>query len=715
MRLSKTMTTGLLGAALGLCLIAAAYFAGPLQAAEWQLWDALQRWDSRHEAPCPDLRFIVLDQRSLDAGEKEFGLSWPWPREAYAQALEFLHKAGARLVLLDFLFSEPSFYGPEDDDTLIKALRAQGHTYLSLLAKVQGPKQEVDTLLQTRKDLAPLLSDPKSFPGKMQRGASLPIAGILAAATGAGNVAFAPDADGVARRVQPFCNLRGRALPCLGVAPLVQGKGATPEMRMDRDWLVLGKRRLPLDGRGNLMLRYPGKWTNYPTSSLIDVIASNMALREHQAPAIDPALFKDKVVVIGSNAEGLLDLRKTPLDANTPGFFIHAATWAAVTYQRVYNTHGQGWIFWLSLLGLALWGGWLGTWSFSRASWAVSATGLAYGVAGLAWLHFEHGVVFLLSPIVAMAAAFGISTGLSYRREQKQKQFIQSAFSQVLSPLVLERLMDEPEKLKAGGEACEVTVYFSDLAGFTKLSEKLEPEALVSILNRYLHEMITTIVDEQQGYVDKFIGDAVMAFWGAPVPDPDQAFRACRAALRNQAKLRALQPELTALGLPVDLHMRIGIHTGRAVVGMMGSAKKLNYTVIGDDVNLASRLEGVNKVYGTSLMISQETYAALNGRMIARELDHIRVKGKQEATRVYEVVAEPGDLTPGQTALLEAYQAGLKAYRNRAFAEAKQWFTKALEIMPDDGPSRLYCRRCEQCLKKAPGARWKGITVLRSK
>jgi adenylate cyclase len=334
---------------------------------------------------------------------------------------------------------------------------------------------------------------------------------------------------------------------------------------------------------------------------------------------------------------------------------------------------------------------------------------------GAVWFWFFHAIVFLVSPVVALVGAFGLSTGLSYRAEQQQKRFIQGAFVQVLSPSVLERLMKEPERLAAGGEQAELTMYFSDLAGFTKFSERLKPHELVRVLNRYLSDMVATIVDEYQGYVDKFIGDAVMAFWGAPVPDEDHAFHACAAALRNQEKLRALQPELASLGLDTEMRMRIGLHTGPAIAGMMGSVRKLNYTVMGDAVNLASRLEGVNKYYETSMLISQETQAALAGRLVTREIDLIRVKGKLAPTRIYELVAEPGRLSAGEQDFLGEYRLGLEAYWQRGFKQARVHFKHALRLKPGDFPAMMFLKRCAQYLKKAPGRRWDGVTVMEAK
>ena len=217
-------------------------------------------------------------------------------------------------------------------------------------------------------------------------------------------------------------------------------------------------------------------------------------------------------------------------------------------------------------------------------------------------------------------------------------------FGQYMSGTVINHLLEHPEKLQLGGERRRVTLFFSDLAGFTTISERLSPETVVGLLNDYLSAMTEIILDEE-GTVDKFEGDAIMAFWGAPLDQPDQAARACRAALRQQAALKELNRQFAGLNLP-PLAMRIGLNTGDAIVGNLGSVKRFDYTVIGDTVNLASRLEGVNKFYGSYIMASETTMAACAGAVEFRELDLVAVKGKEQAIRVFEVLGLPGELEP---------------------------------------------------------------------
>jgi adenylate cyclase len=277
-------------------------------------------------------------------------------------------------------------------------------------------------------------------------------------------------------------------------------------------------------------------------------------------------------------------------------------------------------------------------------------------------------------------------------------------FGQYMSETVINHLLEHPEKLQLGGERRRVTLFFSDLAGFTTISERLSPETVVSLLNDYLSRM-TEIILEEAGTVDKFEGDAIMAFWGAPLDQPDQASRACRAALKQQAALKELNHQFAGLNLP-PLSMRIGLNTGDAIVGNLGSAKRFDYTVIGDTVNLASRLEGVNKFYGSHIMASEATVAECTGTVECRELDLVAVKGKEQAVRVFEVLGLTGELEPEAIRRRQDFAQALELYRQGRFPEAGAAFAAILTENPEDGPARTYRDRCRRFQEAPPPAEW---------
>jgi adenylate cyclase len=312
-----------------------------------------------------------------------------------------------------------------------------------------------------------------------------------------------------------------------------------------------------------------------------------------------------------------------------------------------------------------------------------------------------------VAPGVALGLAFALATAYSYATEGRQKLAIRRMFSFYMSEKVIAHLMSHPELLNLGGERRHVTLFFSDLAGFTSISERLSAEEVVGLLNDYLSRMTDIILDEE-GTVDKFEGDAIMAFWGAPLPQEDQALRACRAALRQQAALSELNQQFQEMGLP-PLAMRIGLHTGEAVVGNLGSEKRFDYTAIGDTVNLASRLEGLNKFYGTYIMVSETTMTECGDDVLFREIDRVAVKGKETAVAVYQPLGLKEGLTPEDMALSKEFAEALEMYRQEKFSEAATLFQDILAQHPGDNPSEVFLKRCQEFQAIPPPPGWNGV------
>jgi adenylate cyclase len=349
--------------------------------------------------------------------------------------------------------------------------------------------------------------------------------------------------------------------------------------------------------------------------------------------------------------------------------------------------------------------------TFQRgAKWGAVAGGAA--TLGAAWLALElfarAGVIApMVAPLLAYVFAYSGSVGYVSLVEGREKRLIRSAFSKYVPPGVVDDLVADPSRLKLGGEKRVVSILFSDLAGFTSMSETLPPEQLVSILNEYLAEM-SDIVLEETGTLDKYIGDAIMALWGAPARVDDHAFRACRAAVRMQRRLATLNVSWRTAGHDwPELNMRIGINTGMPVVGNIGGQKRFDYTALGDAVNLAARLEPACKSYGVSTIIAEQTRALAGDALVVRELDMLAVYGKAEPVRVYELMGtideEP---RAGQAELLQHYEAGLAAYRRRDFELAVAYFDAALAVDPSDGPSLMYRERSAGYADHPPPADW---------
>ncbi len=427
------------------------------------------------------------------------------------------------------------------------------------------------------------------------------------------------------------------------------------------------------------------------------------------------------VAVMGLTATGTQDEGVTPLSNNY---------WMVGSYPTLVNTLARGrfirevpdWIERAAVVVLALGLALAIQAGSARASYLAVALALAIVNAGVVaafgyadlWIdQVSLNLAMLLPSVVVIIAKFA--------GEEANRRFIQGAFSKYLSQDVIDRIIADPGALRLGGESCDITTFFSDIAGFSSISERLSAEGLVHLLNEYLSEMSDIIMDSR-GTVDKYEGDAIMAFWGAPLAFPDHAAAACRAALRMQRRLAELRAAWKEQGRD-ELRVRMGLNTGPAVAGNMGSRTRMNYTVMGDSVNLASRLEGANKQYGTYLMVSDRTRKAAGEGFRFRELDTVRVVGKSEPITVYELLGEEGQalassgasIGEGFLALLDRYERGLGLYKERRWGEARDAFAAALKADSADGPSRVYYGRCKAWAASPPPAAWDGVTSLSSK
>jgi len=286
------------------------------------------------------------------------------------------------------------------------------------------------------------------------------------------------------------------------------------------------------------------------------------------------------------------------------------------------------------------------------------------------------------------------------------------AFSQYLHPRLIEQMLTHPETLRLGGEEKELTALFSDIRGFTALSETLTPSELVDLLNEYLTEM-TEVIFRNWGTLDKYIGDAVMAFWGAPYPQIDHAMRACRTGLDMIQSLQTLQMSWQSRNLP-RIDIGVGINSGPMLVGNMGSKRRKNYTIMGDSVNLASRLEGINRQFGTNIIISENTFLLVKDQVVARELDLIQVKGKTQPVKVYELLGLAAESSQFSD-LVSRFEKGLEAYRSGQWSTAVEIFQDLVRNYPDDGPSHVFIERCHDLIAQPPEGSWDGVFVMKTK
>ena len=536
--------------------------------------------------------------------------------------------------------------------------------------------------------------------------ATLPIPEVATNATLLANVSEQPDSDGVFRRASQFRVFDGKAVPSLGLAAYLAGEktsGRTPPLHLAPGWLKIGDHDVPIDGRGCAVLHFDGTNGTHDSYSAAAVIQSELRMRADEKPVLEPGVFTNAYVFFGLSAPGLHDAHPTPLNRTCPGVEIHATSLDNLLRRlSLRDLPATGVVFFTLLMGLVSGA----TVALSRKAWQsvlIFACLLPLPVlaAFAAYLLGWWWPMVATEGAVAVALVGGVV--LNYATEGRQKAFLKRAFKHYLGAEVIDQIIADPARLQLGGEKRELTLLFSDIEKFSSFSEKLDPGALTSLLNEYLSDM-TDIILEEGGYLDKYIGDAIVAFWNAPADQADHAVRAARTVLRCQRMLdekRAHYQQKSG----VVIKARIGMNTGEVTVGNMGSRDRFNYTVLGDAANLASRLEGANKVFGTYNMVSETTWSKTQGQFLGRELGRIRVVGREQPVRVYEILGFAGEPAPG---FVSDFEAGLR------FCLAGQWHEalERFERHPEDPAGLAYAALCK---KYSPSKTWDGVWSLTEK
>jgi adenylate cyclase len=662
MRVGTQRVLGSIAICLGVGLLSwAALFGHFLMDLEARTWDWRLRAIASAVPHNPDIKIITIDQASLDHFADEEKISWPWPRSLYVPVLEFLRKGGARVVGFDLLFTEAGV-NVGDDDQLVTSVRESLPVVNALLLRSStiSPGQEdqnsCERLSQMQGSQIPGFSE---LDAPRFSSALLPIPELLAASADVASVNSQADGDGIFRRT--------RAGAYCGTAEVLTLPFALAQIAA-RDRFSLGRFKDQSDTSGRLLIRFFGGAGTYEMFSIHAIVASWLQLQAGEKPHVDPSVFRDSYVLIGANAPGLLDLRAVPF----------AGTYSGVELNATILDNVLGGHF---LREMSLWS-------------AATVTLLAIIVAGLlvvlvtklqllaalalilGWCAIAFSAAFLglwipfVVPLIAISIVLGLGFFLQYCLEGKQHRFIREAFQHYVNAEVVNKIAADPSLLSLGGERRELTMLFSDIAGFTSISERLSPSELVSFLNRFLTAM-TDIVLKYDGTIDKYEGDAIIAFWNAPLTLSDHRARAVRAALECQAKLRELAP-LFERDYGIDIRMRVGINTGVVTVGNFGSTKRFNYTMIGDGANLAARLEGTNKVFGTELLVSAATRMGIEEQFVWRRVADVQVKGKKEVVTVYEPIDTR--LNPPLLGVLDTFEEARIAFEKQQFDRAATLF-----------------------------------------
>jgi adenylate cyclase len=679
-----------------------------LKTLDWRFLEA-----SHPEEADTSVVLIAIDQNSLEAFQAQNSL-WPWPRNFYAVVVDYLHAAGARSISFDILFDRRDFDRLESDGAVTDSVFAES-------IKISGNVLLVTQLSKRLKGDEPggaildrfLTEGP--FPSiavpHFDR-ANAPLPEFQDAARTLAVTNFESDPDGIARRVPLVYQFNNRYIPYFGLANYMVAKNIPLSQLSD----VV--RNIPVSDDGHFLIYWYGKggtdgvFKYYPISG---VITSALKMKAGATPLLSPSLFKGKEVIIGGTAPGLLDTRPTPFTSLEvyPGMEIHATMLSNLLDDHFLRDLPR-WLTYSMIVILSL----LSAVIFFRIR-RLSAAIITFLVVVAAFVGFTFLMFYneklwipIVMPSVAFISTFAFAAFFSYATEGRQKRELRKAFNRYLSPAVVSQIVESSGALELGGNTVEGTVYFSDIKDFTNIAESMQPKELVAYLNEYF-SLASDLILKRDAMLDKYIGDAIMAIFGAPIPKPDHAKLACLTALEIQRSLETFYKKKSSQ--TPHFTTRIGLNSGKMIVGNIGSAKRLDYTAIGDTVNLASRLEGVNKFFGTKIIISENVYRQAKDAVETRELDLIRVKGKNVPIRIYELVGEHGTLNEDTKEFLALFHEGLEYYRSQKFDQAARQFENLLNVKPDDGPSTTYVERSKLlAIQKLP-EQWDGVFTLTTK
>ena len=679
-----------------------------LKTLDWRFQQA-----SHPEDADTSIIMVAIDQNSLEAFADR-NVQWPWPREVYGVVLDYLRAAGAEVVAFDIEFSRRDFDRRETDGVVSDSMFAD--------AVARNGSVVLATYLSTRErgDQA----GSKILPRHLAKGrfssiavptftrATAPLPELQQAARHLAITNFESDADEIARRVPLVYRFQNGFIPYFGLACYLVDRHI-PFSALDSLASTI-----PVGHDGRFLLYYYGRggtegvFRYYPFAALM---SSALAVQSGGTPILATSVFRGKKVIIGGTAPGLLDFKPTPFTSFEPypGMEIHA-TMLSNLLNRHFLRESPPWLAFLLIFVLSS----LSAMSLFLSRRLPAALGIFAIIAavflGLAFLLFAVSRLWLpiVSPGIALLATFLGAALFSYATEGRQKRELRRAFNRYLSPTVVGEILANPKALELGGKMAVGTVYFSDIKDFTTIAESMQPKELVRNLNEYL-SVATDLILNREAFLDKYIGDAVMAIFGAPIIKQDHATLACLTALEIQRTLEELYRRKPA-GAP-RFTTRIGLHSGKMILGNIGSTKRVDYTAIGDTVNLASRLEGVNKVFGTRIMISETVYQQARDAIAVRELDLIRVKGRNVPIRIYELIGEEGSLNEQQREYYALFAEALQLYRKQMWEPARRQFENLLGLKPDDGACRTYTERCALLSLQRFPADWDGVFTMTTK
>ena len=693
-----------------------------------------------------DDRIVILDidEKSL----REEG-HWPWSRDRLALLMdELFDHYSVAVAGFDVVFAE------KDESSGLKVLQKLGQNQLKNIPQFQStltrisPQLDYDNLFASKlknrnvvlgyyvtlnangngKNISGSLPEAVFSPGTFNGppigflkfdgyGGNLPE--LQQNAASAGYFSNVPDSDGVVRRLRMIAEYNGAYYESLSLAMVRTLLGVTkltPGFTQDKsanyagfEWLDLASARenftIPIDEEVSTLIPYRGKQGSFRYISVADTLHGRTPLNE----------LKNKIVLIGTSAQGLLDLRSTPVAAVYPGVEVHANMIAGILDQNIKSK--PPYVIAIEITVLLITGVALSlllpllTPAKATLLMILALTGIISG--NIAIWNYLNLAIPLASGVLMILALFALDMSYGYFIEARTKRQITHLFGKYVPTELVDEMSKNPEQVVSmEGESREMSILFSDVRGFTTISEGLDPKELSLLMNAFLSPL-SAVINKHHGKVDKYMGDCIMAFWGAPKPEPDHARNARLAGLEMQQTLQTLQPSFKSRGWP-EINVGVGINTGKVSVGNMGSAVRVAYTVMGDAVNLASRLEGITKQYGVGIIVGENTKNTVPD-FIYRELDHVRVKGKNEPVAIYEPLGLKSEVSNAVLEELDLYTQALDIYKKQDWTLAELKFKKLQHINPDFKLYQVYAERVAYFKNNPPAIDWDGVFIFQTK
>jgi adenylate cyclase len=683
---------------------------------ELKLLDYRFRLDPVPEKADTNVVIVAIDDFSLDFFSKN-GISWPWPRSFYGYAVDYFTLAGAKAVIFDVLFYEPDIdreetFSYETDGDFADAIDRNGRIYLGTQLLLDStyihPKVEISEIKLTGK---------YTFQEEY-RGLRYPIEPFIKATKSIGVLNSSPDRDGVIRRVSVLNKLNDKILSQMALKVWLDQVAKQDSVFAKGRKLFVNDQSIPLDRNGRYLLNWYGRtpeklpFKAYPFRA---VIASASAVLSGYDPILSPDIFKDKYIIIGATAAGLYDLKTNPYSKILPGMEIWATALSNYLNSEFIKVV-PGWINFLitwftTFITLFL----IANFNPKKANLLLLGILVVLILSNFFVWKIDRILFNFIIPTLGFVIAYLLINTISYLLEGKSKREIRKIFTRYLHEDVIHQLEENPDLIQLGGEEVYATVLYTDIANFTTISENKEASELVKHLNAYFEKLVEYVF-EYNGLLDKYMGDGIMALFGAPISRKDHALLACRATNAHRIYRDELRKK-DELNLIEQFHLgtRTGINSGSFVAGNIGGERRMDYTAIGDTVNTASRLEGVNKVFQTSIIISESTYDLVKEEFLCRELDLLTLKGKNKPSKIYELVCSWNELSSQQIPeWIKMYEEALNLYREADWQKAGSIFEQLAKAPVSDNASGVLLTRCKY-LMEFPPKDWDGILKLEVK